>query len=167
MAFLKRLLVSFLRWLLSFVESDPIFSEKDRLIYRYRVSANEHVSADPMTLYKKVMTKWGSIATDVTVATSPSKDNIKQSDSLLATIREIFGVKPYEEGGLTEIETADLLDHFLSWTSSLKKSTKTTMTPRTAPLRNSVPFMGGPPATANTPPSGSSATAESTAPPVP
>ena len=114
------------KWLFSWFakkEEHHFYRPKERFIYRYWDGAKE-VSADPLVLYKKVMACSHEIAIDSKVALSESKDALKAHNSLLDNIRKIFGVKEYKdgEGGLTEVETDDLLNDFLLYADNVKKN---------------------------------------------
>ncbi len=102
-------------------------------IYHYW-DGQKKVSADPMTLYKKLMSVGPELAVDIQVANSTlvkNEDSIKANNSLIRKIREIFSVKSYEEGGLTEAATANLLDHFLIYTEVVKKNSNPSLTSST------------------------------------
>ena len=113
----------FLRWIFSlFVPATgcDVYRPSERIIYRYH-DGTKWVRADPMVLWKRLMERGPAISIDTQVASSPSKDAKKAHDALIANIRLIFDLAPLNEGGLTEQESADLLDHFLIYTQSLKK----------------------------------------------
>jgi len=143
-----------------------VYDVKERLIYSY-FDGQKLVRVDPLVYYRRVMDKGPELDLDIKLANSPSKASEKGRLGVLTKIRSIFGVKPFEEGGLTESETTDLLDHFLLYCESLKKNSNPTPIPPTAtsaPTASSSPV---PSPTPNTSDSGSTATVSSTEPLVP
>ena len=93
----------------------------ERAIYPF-YNGVKLVKVDPLPLYKAVMSKGAELSVDMKVSLSPMKDNVKAHNNLVKSIREIFSVKSFEEGGLTETETIDLLSDFLDWCDSVKKN---------------------------------------------
>ena len=104
---------------------DPvcIYDLRDRLIYEY-FDGQKIVKADPMYLYRKIMSVGAALSIDMKVATSQSKDAQQGHESALLKLREIFQVKSFVDGGLTEVETIDLLNHFMNFTEDIKKKSK-------------------------------------------
>lgn len=102
-------------------EAYDVYKPAKRLIYSYWNGINQ-VQSDPMNLYKRMMDKGVELSIDVKLANSQSKDNKKGHDSLVNNVREIFRIKSFEEGGLTELEALNLLDHFLGYCEWLKKN---------------------------------------------
>lgn len=98
-----------------------VYRLQDRLIYKYW-NGNEEIIADPLVLYKKMMARGPELSIDIKVSTSISKDADKAHDQAILKIREIFSVKSLDEGGLTELETVQLLDHFLLYCEEIKKN---------------------------------------------
>ncbi len=132
----------FLTWLFSIKKgssktpSVDVYTLEDRSIYSYS-DGEKIVKADPMPLYKAVMDVGPSLSVDLKVSTSTlmkNEDKGKAHQSLLGSIRSIFNLKPFqqtEDGkmvGLTEIETVEVLDHFLSYCHELKKKMKPNVT---------------------------------------
>lgn len=115
------------KWLFGGGDESGTFSPKKRLLYRYFNGA-EIVRADPMVLYKKVMDVGPELAIDMKVAGSPLKDATKAHGKVVEKIRKIFNLKPFEHGGLSEIEATDLLDHFLTYCEDVKKNMNSPMT---------------------------------------
>ena len=144
-----------------------LYRPGERLIYSY-FNGQKIVRADPLRLYKRVMEYGPELSINLKVAKSPMKDADKCHTDAVKRCREIFDVKPVEDGGLTELETIDLLDHFLLYTQALKKNTKNSPTDVESPslLASEQPTDASQP-TANLPDSGSTASASSTAPPEP
>lgn len=103
-----------------------IYKPKERLIYSYW-NGKELVKADPMTLYKKVMNVGPELAIHFKVAKSQSSGAKDAHDSLIKEVRNIFGVKSLEEEpeGLPQLETMELLNHFLAFINRIKKNSRT------------------------------------------
>ncbi len=101
-------------------DEDDIYRPKERLIYSYH-DGKELRKADPMTLYKRLLAKGPELGVDMKVMASPLKEAPQAHERFLDKIRDVFAVKRYEEGGLTEVETLDLFDHFLEYAERLKK----------------------------------------------
>lgn len=97
------------------------YRPKERKIYRYW-NGKKYVEADPMVLYKRMMEVKGDLTADQKLARSISKDALKGHTAMLTKIRNIFEVDKYEDGGLTEAETSDLLDHFMIYCHWVKKN---------------------------------------------
>lgn len=157
------------QWLLSwFRRSGPdLYRPRERLIYRY-FDGRRTVAADPQVLYKRLMAVGPELSIDITVAQSPSQDAAKASDAAVAKIRGIFGLKPLEEGGLTEIEAGNLLDHFVAYCEAVKKNSRTPATSApSSPAPSPPASAAGGPATASSSGSGSTASGASTGPPEP
>lgn len=114
------------RWILSIFKRSSeqdrfdIYSPKQRRIYSY-FNGEKMVVVDPMHQYKAVMEKGPDIAIDLKVSNSISKDANKSHENLIKTVRGIFNVKPLAEGGLTDLEAIELLDHFLVYCGEIKK----------------------------------------------
>lgn len=111
-----------------------LYHPQDRLIYSYW-DGKEERRVDPMSVYKKMMEVGQEISTARKVARSPSKDARKMHDRMIELIRGVFDVTPYEEGGLSETETTDLLDHYLIYLEWVKKNSgmSTTTPEETSP----------------------------------
>jgi hypothetical protein len=135
-------------------ETYDLFMPEDRLIFNYW-DGKEVVRVDPIVLYKKMQEKGPEMSIDIKVAHSMSKDANTAHSSLVKKIRDIFGVKAYEEGGLTELETTQLLDHFLLFCHLLKKNSSPSPTSPTETSSPSEPSSEGPPPTPNGPGTGS------------
>ncbi len=123
-------------WLLRLFGRDTttdVYRPKERLIYSYS-NGEKDIKVDPIVLYKEIMKVGPELAVAIQVAVSPSQDAVKAHDDSMVHIRRIFGIKPYAEGGLTETETAELLDNFLLWCDRLKKNVRN---PPTSPPETS------------------------------
>lgn len=121
------------QWLFSLfskTNSNDVFctyKPEERLIYSYW-NGKELIKADPMTLYKKVMSHGAEISIDWKVSSSVSKDAISSHSNLIKRLREIFEIPPFQSDGLTESELIDLLDHFLSFVNIVKKNSSISAT---------------------------------------
>lgn len=147
-------------------EDDAIFSLGERLIYRYN-DGKKMVQADPLRLYKAVMTVGPELEIDIKVSKSPSKDAAAAHEQALLKIRKVFGVKPLEEGGLTEIETFRLFDHFMSFCGIKKKDTNGLPTSPEAPSLPTPPSLAEGPPTPKPSDSGSTGSGSSNEKPTP
>ncbi len=146
-------------------ERVDIYRLDERMIYRY-FDGQKEVAADPQVIYKRMANIGPELSVNIKVANSQHKDAGKAHNNLVAQIRGVFQVKPLDEGGLTELETAQLLDHFMIYIDELKKKSNLCATS----LSNSAatgPSSEESPATSNSSGSGSTASAFSTAEPMP
>lgn len=148
--------------------ADPldIYKPRERRIYYYFDGAKQ-VAADPMVLYKRLMSKEPDLSFDMKLATSESKDATKGHNNAVAKLRDVFSVKPLEEGGLTELEAIDLFDHFMEWSGMVKKNSSPSATSPTATLGSTGSSLEGSPPSPNSLGSGSTASEPSTEEPVP
>jgi hypothetical protein len=149
--------------------SYDLYKPKEMQIYQF-FDGQKMVKADPMVLYKRLADVRPELAINIKVAKStllPDQDVIKGDNALLDNIRHIFSVKKFEEGGLTEIATTDLLDHFLIWTERLKKNSKASPTLPAETLPLSGPSSAAAQPTPNTSDSGCAKTEPSTDSPEP
>ena len=154
---MRKLLDWFLSWFRKPIEERlDFYRPAERFVYGWWDGSKE-VRADPMVLYKKLMDVGPDVSIAIKVSESPSKDADKARQDLLGYIRRIFGLSSFEDGGLTEIETLQLLDHFLVYTETLKKNTRNSPTSPTATSPPSASSAGGSPATPSTSGSGSTA----------
>lgn len=172
------MLRKFVNWLhkrmnrLPYMEYD-FYSPMERVIYSY-FDGQTVVQADPMMLFRKLAVRQQDMALWARVADSQSKDAVMAEDKFLEHVRAIFGVKPFEGGGLTVQETKDLLDHFYGYCVLLKKNSSgssttagATSVPTGQPTSVSSAESSPPPPTRNTSPSGSSSEEPSTDSPLP
>lgn len=124
----------FFSWLFSLFSSrsqTDIYKPGERLIYRYS-NGQKTITADPLTLYKRVMDVGPYLSIDMKVAQSISKDAGKAHNEMILRVRGIFNVEPLEKGGLTELETLQLLDHFLEYCERIKKNSRQFVTSSTS-----------------------------------
>lgn len=153
---------------------DDLFLPAARLIYSYYAGTEGGEAiirkADPVALYKRVLEHGPEIDVDRKVAQSRSKDALASHARLVTRLRDVFNVRPYEQGGLTEAELEALLDHFLLFMLRTKKGGDQPQTPPAATgsgTQSTAGGGGGPPATPASSASGSAASGSSTAPPSP
>lgn len=146
-----------IRLLASWFEKQPrddYYTPAERNIYRYYNGQSE-VAADPMVLYKRLSRVGKALAIDLKVANAPVKDATLAHERAMQSIREIFDLKPYAEGGLTETEALQLLDHFWFYCDSIKKKSSTGPISVTGTSPTSPPSSEGSPLTRNSSDSGS------------
>lgn len=138
----------FWSWLVSFFRKTPaliqesydVYLPQDREIYSY-FDGEKVVRVDPMPIYKKIMAIGPELSVDIKVARSPMKDAQKAHGAAVRKIREVFSIKEFDKGGLTEQESMDLLDHFLDYADSIKKNSSTSViSPPETSLPTSVPL---------------------------
>lgn len=103
------------------LENLAIFKPEDKGLFEYW-NGEKLIAADPMALYRKLMTKALEIDNCYKVATSQSTAAINYYDDLVKTIRLIFEVKQFTEGGLTDDLCVKLLDCFLVFVDDVKKN---------------------------------------------
>lgn len=145
---------------------DNHYHPRERMIYSYW-DGQKTVHADPMVLYKRMMTHGAELSVDMKVSQSASKDAGKAHDSMVQKVREIFVVKTLEEGGLAELEVLELLDHFLLYCEDVKKNSNLSPISPTPTPPPTAPSSAGPSATASSSDSGSTANVSNTAVPAP
>ena len=145
---------------------DEAYRPAERKIYRYWDGVTE-VHADPMTLYQKFMDVAPALRTAGKIARSPSKGASEAQRQMVSLVREIFTVKSYEEGGLTYLESLDLIEHFMVFCDTLKKNTPRTPTPPETESPSTGPFREESSPTGASSPSGSSETDNGTGSPKP
>lgn len=171
-----KLLASLWRFLVRLVvgktddEADfySVYKPGQRLIYKYW-NGKDWVFTDPMVIYQKMAAVGPELYIDMKLSESISKDAPLGRRNLLKKIRDIFDVKLYEEGGLTQTETVNLLFHFITYCEWIKKNSSLLPTPVVAPSP-STPQPSSPDVAPTTPPSsdsGSSKDEPSSGPPEP
>lgn len=130
------------KWLKSlFGKAEPFdtYTPTERLIFHY-YDGKETVHADPYVLFKRMMKYAPELDVAMRVSVNPlvNKDQARDAhDEMIEKIRDIFSVKPFEQSGLTELETVELLNRFLAFCGSVKKNSKvmpTNSTPSEPPL---------------------------------
>lgn len=106
-----------------------IYAPGERMIYSYW-NGQEQVKADPLVLFQRLAAKGGDLAAAIRGASTDSSFAAKAHADRIRYIRDIFSLKPFEEnGGLTELECCNLLDHFLTYVGRLKKKLNPSWTP--------------------------------------
>ena len=142
------------------------YRPKERLIYKF-FDGEKDRKADPLELHKRMMERSADLYRTINLARSQSKDARQGHDEMIKHIRYIFGVKPLGEGGLTEQECMDLLDHFTDFCDGVKKNSPTspTLPKGTSATSNSSPEENPP--TPNSSDSGSTESEPSSAKPEP
>jgi hypothetical protein len=103
------------------------YKPEEQLIYSYW-NGKDQIKADPLVLYKRMLDIRPELNADLKCAGSPLKDASKFHDEAVKKINKIFDIKPYSEGGLTQIDTMDLFNHFLIFTEGVKKNGSQTQT---------------------------------------
>jgi len=120
------MLQRFWKWFLGlFIDTSDqwIYHPRQRVIYTFWDGEKER-PIDPMPLYKKLMGKWQSMVIDYKVSQSESTDAPVAHTNLSKSIREIFEIKLFESGGLTETELIGLCEDFLAFTETVKKNSR-------------------------------------------
>ena len=98
------------------------YEPEERHIYSY-FDGTKVRKVDPMLLYKAKRRKWTDITIAWKLAGSISSQAMKGQENLILLIRQVFDVKPLDEGGLTEVECVELLTHFVKYCDELQKKT--------------------------------------------
>lgn len=155
-----------LRWLFGKRKTYDIYHPKERLIYSY-FDGQKVIHADPLQLERKLMNVGPELSIDIKVARSISHDAVTAHVNMIEQCRSIFNVKPIEEGGLTELETVLLLEHYLAYTDEVKKNLNRTATLATGTWAPSGPSLRESPPIPNSSASGSTGEGNTTvAPPL-
>lgn len=136
------------------------FRPRERAIYGYS-DGKQVVYVDPMVISKRVAEVFVDLSTAMKVAGSIHSDALKMDDKALQLIRGIFNVKAYEDGGLLQDETYDLLLHFWAFEDKVKKNSKTTVTSAPATSADTPPTSAASQPTSNGTGSGSAVAAPS------
>lgn len=109
-----------LRKLFQRLPEGEMFFQSEKNIYSYW-DGSRIVYTDPIDLYKRIMTIGPELDVDIKVARSPSKKAMQAHDDMVKKIRELFSIKPFEQNGLTEVESKQLLDSFLIYCDVIRK----------------------------------------------
>lgn len=104
-----------------------LFEPRDRMIYKY-FDGQQLNRVDPIVLWMKVEEALPEISISIKISNSPSKGAAKAHKDLIHKIQEVFGLKPFDQGGLTEAECVGLLNHFMDYTNAIKKKANRTAT---------------------------------------
>ena len=130
-----------------------IFHVDDMQIYVYH-NGSEVIKADPMTLFKRVSERMSEIQADIQLICMPAmkgwENKIDEAyQHALKCIREVYNVKPLEEGGLTEQKTFELHNHFLRFVFDVKKNSSQSQTSLPTTESASVPLQESPSTTSS------------------
>lgn len=143
------------------------YKPSERLIYKYWDGEKE-VLADPIVLYRRIMSKAAELDADMSAAKFPGFEKAEEAHaSLVSKLQKLFKVRPMAEGGLTDTQLEELLDHFLAYCDWLKKKPLTTPTCVGETSASSDSSSVENPATTNMSASGSTESEPSTALPTP
>ena len=108
-------------------DDDFLFKPKERMIFKFW-DGEKIREIDPMVLYGRL----GDVSTELDVAIklsrSASKDSRQGHREVVQLLSKIFGVKSFEEGGLTESELLDVFISFMEWVDRLKKNSPQSLT---------------------------------------
>lgn len=109
------------------------YAPEQRMIYRHYAGTTPDgrkviVAKDPMALWKRFHPRSQAISINLRVSLSPSKAAPEMHEKLMEDLRHVFEVPKYEDGGLTELELSQLLDHYLSFIAHLKKKANSSRT---------------------------------------
>lgn len=156
-------------------ESFDLYFPSEREIYTYSPDGIHLRKVDPLPIYKRIMAIGPELSVDIKVSKSPMKDASKAHDEAIRKIREVFDLVPLDQGGLTEQEAMDLLNHFLAYCDYIKKNSsqyQTSPATTSSPISPPSPPSGDAgsthaPATMSSSDSGSTDKDSSTAMPVP
>lgn len=110
--------------------ADPVdlFRPKERDIYHY-FDGTAVRDADPLPLYRKMKDVITDLEVEFKVASSGMKGADEHYTSAVNRIRGIFDLKPFPEGGLTEMECVALFRHFFNYSGGVKKKLPPSSTP--------------------------------------
>jgi hypothetical protein len=113
------------------IQGDPFGrAAKRRRIYRF-FDGKRWRSIDPMvpfrTLAQHERFDWEKTPQELAAAQQIGDKTLffQSASNTVDAIRQGFGLKPFDQGGLTEFECVDLLLRFQEWLNVLKKNTST------------------------------------------
>lgn len=133
-----------------------VYRPAERLVYTYWHGTGYRM-ADPLVLYRKMMAVGPELSVDIKVANTPGYKGAAEGHAkMIEKIKNIFEVKSFDEGGLTEVEMMELFDHFNDFCGDVEKKTSP---PPTSPTGTSGTT---PPSSAESPPTSSSSASGST-----
>ena len=101
-----------------------VFAPGERLIYKF-FDGSKQRAVDPLPLYKRLKDVWPELSADIKGARmEQSKFCDAAYDGMVQKCYRVFEVQPFNQldGGLSEIEVLNLLDHFLAYTGGVKKN---------------------------------------------
>lgn len=123
------------------METYDVYEPGERRIYKY-FDGEKIRPADPMVLWRRLMEVRGDLARDMSVAFAPfeNKGKAEAYAGVAEKARQIFQVKCLEEGGLTEPELIDLVNHFWRYCEGVKKNSTPSQDPSdaTSPTAGSI-----------------------------
>jgi hypothetical protein len=161
LAFIKRWVAGVKRLFASGEERYDTYRPREQLIYHYWNGA-EMVKADPIRIYKKMSEVGTELSANIRISSSPSKGAPAAYDAMVRQIRTVFGLKPFDEGGLSDLDSCGLLDHFLIYCSMLKKNSSPSPTSSTSTEASKTSSAPPAPPTSSSSDSGSTASGPST-----
>lgn len=105
------------------MDSFDVYEPGARRIYSY-FDGEKVVAADPMVLWRNLMEVRGDLSAHLSLAFAPmdSKDKPQAYAKAAALSRKIFSVREFHEGGLTEAEAVNLVQHFWRYCDGVKKN---------------------------------------------
>jgi len=119
-------------------KSGHVFRPSKRRIYSYVSGYDDKgeeviTHRDPLELWAKIADNANQLDRDWRVGrVEESKFAQTAQKSFIGKIREIFAVKPVEEGGLADSDVVELFWDFMAFVDSLKKTSPQTTTSATA-----------------------------------
>lgn len=119
-----------------------VFRPKERLIYSYW-DGERNRKGDPLELLRRLNGYEGlALKEDAQLAFGSTPEAPRALGRLVGAVREIFGVKRLDDGGLAEAECLGLLVQFLQFITEVQSDA--------APLPSSAPPTAGPEAPSTT-----------------
>lgn len=113
---------------------------REREIFVY-FDGQSHRRGDPIAIYRGLK---DDPQFNLDVHPGEAEDGDLEAIGIMAgAVRRVFGVKAIDEGGLTEMECADLLRSYLDYTGSLKKNSDTPPTPQLPTVTTTPPASSG------------------------
>lgn len=130
-----------------------VYRPAERLIYQYWDGQTDR-KGDPLELFRRLTTYDGlALDVDAQLALGETREAPKALTRVIGAVRDVFRVKPMDEGGLPEAECLGLLLHFMTFIAGVQRDL--------APLPTSPPPTDCPAANGST--TGPSAASGSTA----
>jgi hypothetical protein len=98
-----------------------VFRPKERLIYRYHDGQRDRLG-DPLEIVRRLTGRDGfSLDIDGKLAFGETPEAPKALERLVEAVRDVFGVKRLEDGGMTESECLGLLLHFMEYVAEVQR----------------------------------------------
>lgn len=102
-------------------KSFGMFKPTERLIYRYHDGERDR-RGDPLELLRRLTGREGlSLEVDAKLATGATPEAPKALGRLVDAVRDVFGVKSLDQGGMTEAECLGLLFHFMQYIAEVQR----------------------------------------------